>query len=346
MKKSVGIGVAAAVLAAAGLSYWLLAGDSRSGDSPAVAGSAGSGGMTGVPGAHVAPSSFVTGTEGLPNSLQGTEVDGELEVDANGHLKITNGVRHVFDYFLSAIGEEPLETILARIRAYIRHKLPNMAAGEAEQLLDNYIAYKRGLENVQQAQPAAGGNIDINAVRQQMQQVQALRTQYFNQEVIAAFFGDEDAYDRYTLARLEVIQNKNLSAAQRAQQLAALQQQLPTSIQESMQTVNQYQNLEALTADWKKRGGTPAELRQIRESLVGAEAADRLEALDKDRAGWDQRMNAWYSERDAILHNTNLSEQDRQSQLNELRKSRFSDTERMRVESLERMHDRGESVGG
>jgi lipase chaperone LimK len=179
-----------------------------------------------------------------------------------------------------------------------------------------------------------------------MQQVQALRTQYFNQEVIAAFFGDEDAYDRYTLARLEVIQNKNLSAAQRAQQLAALQQQLPTSIQESMQTVNQYQNLEALTADWKKRGGTPAELRQIRESLVGAEAADRLEALDKDRAGWDQRMNAWYSERDAILHNTNLSEQDRQSQLNELRKSRFSDTERMRVESLERMHDRGESVGG
>jgi hypothetical protein len=145
MKKSVGIGVAAAVLAAAGLSYWLLAGDSRSGDSPAVAGSAGSGGMTGVPGAHVAPSSFVTGTEGLPNSLQGTEVDGELEVDANGHLKITNGVRHVFDYFLSAIGEEPLETILARIRAYIRHKLPNMAAGEAEQLLDNYIAYKRGL---------------------------------------------------------------------------------------------------------------------------------------------------------------------------------------------------------
>src|SRR6218665_2651509 len=111
------------------------------------------------------PESFVTGLEQLPNSLQGTEVDGELEVDAGGHLKITNGVRRVFDYFLSTIGEEPLETILARIKAYIRHKLPPMAAGEAEQLLDKYIAYKRGLENVRQAQPTADGSIDVNAVR-------------------------------------------------------------------------------------------------------------------------------------------------------------------------------------
>lgn len=290
------------------------------------------------------PDSFVTGLEQLPNSLQGTEVDGELEVDAGGHLKITNGVRRVFDYFLSTIGEEPLETILARIKAYIRHKLPPMAAGEAEALLDKYIAYKRGLENVRQAQPRSDGSIDVGAVRQQMQQVQALRTQYFTPEVISAFFGDEDAYDRYTLDRLDVMQNKGLSPAQRAQQLAALEAQLPTSIQESMKTVNQYQNLESLTSDWKKRGGSAAELRQIRENLVGAEAADRLESLDKDRVAWDQRMSVWYGERTAILGNTSLSETDRQRQLAELRNSRFSADERLRVESLERMHDRGETV--
>lgn len=290
------------------------------------------------------PDSFVTGLEQLPNSLQGTEVDGELEVDAGGHLKITNGVRRVFDYFLSTIGEESLDTIVARIKAYIRHKLPAMAAGEAEALLDKYIAYKRGLDNVRQAQPRSDGSIDVNAVRQQMQQVQALRSQYFSAEVITAFFGDEDAYDRYTLDRLDVMQNKGLSPAQRAQQLAALEAQLPVSIQESMKTVNQYQNLESLTADWKKRGGSAAELRQIRENLVGAEAADRLETLDKDRAAWDQRMSAWYGERAAILGNTSLSETDRKQQLAELRNSRFSPDERLRVESLERMHDRGETV--
>lgn len=290
------------------------------------------------------PDSFVTGLEQLPNSLQGTEVDGELEVDAGGHLKITNGVRRVFDYFLSTMGEESLETILARIKAYIRHKLPPMAAGEAEALLDKYIAYKRGLENVRQAQPMADGSIDVSAVRNQMQQVQALRTQYFTPQVIAAFFGDEDAYDRYTLDRLDVMQAKGLSPAQRAQQLAALEAQLPSSIRDSMKTVNQYQNLESLTADWKQRGGSAAELRQIRESLVGAEAADRLETLDKDRAAWGQRMDSWYAERDAILANKNLSEIDRQRQLTELRNSRFGADERLRVESLERMRDRGETL--
>ncbi len=288
--------------------------------------------------------SFTTGLEQLPASLQGTEVDGELEADASGHLKITNGVRRVFDYFLSTIGEEPLPTILARLHAYIHHKLPPLAAGEADQLLANYLAYKRGLESVQQAQPQADGRVDVSAVRQQMQQVAALRSQYFTPEVVAAFFGDDDAYDRYTLDRLDVMQDQNLSPAQRARQLAALETQLPEAIRESMKTVNQYQNLENLTADWKQRGGSAAELRQIRENLVGAEAADRLENLDRDRAAWDQRMSAWYSERAALLGNASLGEADRQRQLAELRNNRFTADERLRVESLERMHDRGEKV--
>lgn len=343
MKKKTAIAMVAVLLGIAGVLYWLSP-DSNEGGA-AKTGALSGPGVVGAA-APKPPSHFETGVESLPRSLQGTEVDGELEVDAGGHLKITNGVRHVFDYFLSAVGEEPLETTLARLHAYIRHKLPAGAAAEAEHILDGYIAYKRGLEDIHQAPPSGDGKIDIDAVRRQMEQVQALRSQYLSAEVIAAFFGDEDAYDRYTLARLGIMQNKSLSASARARQLAALDQQLPPALQESMKTINQYQNLESLTADWKKRGGSPAELRQIRENLVGTEAADRLESLDKDRAAWDQRMSAWYDERAAILGNSSLSADDRQRQIDELRKSRFSDTEQLRVEALERMHDRGETAGG
>lgn len=342
MKKSIRIAMALGVMAIVALLYWLApAGGTGAGTDPASAMASGSGSAAGM---HQPPATFTTGTEGLPGSLQGTEVDGELEVDENGHLKITNGVRRVFDYFLSAVGEEPLESIIARIRAYIRHKLPPTAAAEAEELLDSYLAYKRGLESVQQAQ-TGGSTLDLEAIRRQMQQVQALRTQYFKPEVITAFFGDEDVYDRYTLARLEVMQNKSLSASQRAQQLAGLEDMLPPDIRESIKVANQVQNLDALTQEWKKRGGSAAELRQIRESVVGPEATDRLEALDQERAGWDQRMSAWYRERDAILATTSLSEQDRQQQVAELRNQRFNETERVRAESLERMRDRGELVG-
>lgn len=342
MNKKAGIGIALVLVVAAVLYSMLFDGSGGlTRESPASTGRALS--TTVAASAHQAPSSFTTGVEGLPNSLQGTDVDGELEVDASGHLKITNGLRHVFDYFLSAMGEEPLESILARVRAYIRHKLPPVAATEAEHIFEAYISYKRGLDTIHQAQNTANGSIDIEAVRRQMQQVQALRTQYLSPAVITAFFGDEDAYDHYTLVRIELMQNKNISAAQRAQQLSALEQQLPAATQAAMKTINQYQNLEAMQADWKKRGGTAAELRQIRENLVGAEATDRLEALDVERAGWDQRMNTWYGERASILANKNMSEEDRQRQLDSLRKSRFNNSERMRVEALENMHDRGDA---
>lgn len=332
------------VLAVAGvLLYWGSGAGvgSGAGERDGQVAEAGGDGMRATP---VDASTFVSGLEQLPASLRDTEVDGELEVDAAGRLKITNGIRRLFDYFLSATGEEPLETILARIRAYIRHKLPAGPAAEAEQLLDAYIAYKRGLDGIQQVAPPVGGQIDLQAVKYQMQQVGALRSQYFSAEVIAAFFADEDAYDRYTLARLEVMQDRQLSAAARAQQLAALEQQLPPALQESLKAINQYQNLQALTDDWQKRGGSPAELRQIRENLVGPEAADRLENLDRERAQWSQRMSAWLAERAAILANPALGDQDRQMQVSAARQQRFQVSEILRVESLERMHDRGERL--
>ena len=106
--------------------------------------------------ANPAPTTFQSGLEGLPRSLLGTEVDGELTADAQGHLVLTRRVRAVFDYFLSAIGEEPLSTVRARLAAYIHGKLPPVAAQEALLLLDHYLAYKQALDSlVQQGQGAA-----------------------------------------------------------------------------------------------------------------------------------------------------------------------------------------------
>lgn len=293
----------------------------------------------------VLPTGFRTGLESLPGSLAGTEVDGVFEVDANGHLKITNGIRHIFDYFLSTVGEEPVDTIAARIRAYIRYRLKDPAATEAEKILDGYLQYKTALATLPPGQSApAEGSYDLAAIRQQMAQVQALRSQFLSPEVIQAFFGDDDSYDRYTLERLQVLQDKSLSDAQRAEQLAALQQQLPVSTQAAMNNATQAQNLNALTEDWRQRGGSPDELRRIRESLVGPEAADRLEQLDRDNAAWDQRLANWFIQRDAVRSNPGLSESDREIQVARLRSDLFTEQERVRVQALESLHDSGRKL--
>lgn len=141
------------------------------------------------------------------------------------------------------------------------------------------------------------------------------------------------------------MQNKKLSVQTRAQQLAALEQQLPEGIQASLKAVNQYLDLRVLTDEWKQRVGSAEELHQIRTNLVGAEATIRLETLDKENAAWDRRMNGWYVERDALVKNTGLSQVDRERQLEDLREIRFgNEAERLRVQTLEHIHDQSLAI--
>ncbi|MGV8597295.1 lipase secretion chaperone, partial [Pseudomonas aeruginosa] len=70
----------------------------------------------------------------LPTSFRGTSVDGSFSVDASGNLLITRDIRNLFDYFLSAVGEEPLQQSLDRLRAYIAAELQEPARGQARQV--------------------------------------------------------------------------------------------------------------------------------------------------------------------------------------------------------------------
>ena len=81
-------------------------------------------------------SQFTTGLEKLPRSLQGTEVDGEIIIDENKQLVVTEGLRRLFDYFLSALGEEEEAVIYARVESYIRSHTPEPAASQAVTIFD------------------------------------------------------------------------------------------------------------------------------------------------------------------------------------------------------------------
>ncbi|MDQ8037769.1 MAG: lipase secretion chaperone [Pedobacter sp.] len=338
------LGVFFLLVTAGGVSWWLH-------DSSGVGGVQQASALplsSGVSADSHSPAAIATGLEGLPQSLAGTEVDCSLETDTAGHLRVTIGLRHCFDYFLSAVGEESIDALARRIHAQLRNRLQQPALGEAERVLAGYLAYLRGVADIEKRLlPPEAGQLDMERARQQMEQVRALRRLYLSPEVIVVFFSDDDAYGRYALERLELMQNKQLSAQARAQQLAALEQQLPEDIKASLRTVNQYLDLRELTDEWKKRSGSVEELRQIRSSLVGAEATARLEALDQENSAWDKRMSDWYSQRDAVLKNTALSQGDRERNLEDLRKMNFAnEAERMRVAALERIHDQGLAVSG
>ena len=63
----------------------------------------------------------------LASSLQGTEIDCPIQVDANGKLILTVGIRSCFDYFFSSLGEKTETELVADIRQYLLATLPESA---------------------------------------------------------------------------------------------------------------------------------------------------------------------------------------------------------------------------
>lgn len=279
---------------------------------------------------------FITGLENLPRSLQGTDVDGEIIIDENQQLVVTEGLRRLFDYFLSALGEEDEATIFARVGSYIRSFVPEPAASQAIVIFNKYVAYLKAIPEIEkrysnlQLQATQNGELDLNMVAQQKQDVAKLRQQYFDTQTIKAFFGAEDEYDDYSIAMINIEQNKLLSDEQKA----AAQQDYISRMPDNMTKANieQQANLNSLmrrTEQMKAQGATPEALYNMRRELVGAAAAGRLAQLDKNDADFDQRFNQYQAQKQLLNQNANGTQA--RAQIEQLEQQLFSDTERKRL---------------
>lgn len=265
----------------------------------------------------------------LPASFQGTEIDGRLRVDASGHLIIEQDIRHLFDYFLSSYGEESLSASIERLRGYIAQTLQEPARGEALTLLQQYLDYKRQLVELERGLPPL---TDLDGIARRELAVNALRARLFSQEAHQAFFEEEQAYNRFTLERMAIQRDTRLSPEQKGAALQALRENLPESLQLAVLPQLQVE-LRQQTAELRARGGSAAELRSLRQQLVGIEATERLEALDARRADWQARLAAFNAERARIEATQGLSESDRQAAIAVLIDSQFDAHERQRLDA-------------
>ena len=76
----------------------------------------------------------------LPRSLADTEIDGGFTSGGDGELVADERAREVFDYFLTADGEEPISTIRARVADVARRD--RVDPDRALALFDRYLAYR------------------------------------------------------------------------------------------------------------------------------------------------------------------------------------------------------------
>jgi lipase chaperone LimK len=268
-----------------------------------------------------------------PASLQGTRVDGHVAADSNGNLIVAVGIREMFDYFLSTLGEESLEAVKGRIAFYLKQHLPESAALQAWTLFDHYMEYRQALASLPQASsPQTGGS--VASLRQVIDERAELRSSWLGEVASLAFFGPEEAYDNYTLAKMQVEQDKNLSEAERQQRLTQLKDALPADVQTMLKQTMGPTDVARQVATMRQEGDSEADIQVYREQELGPEAAARLQQLDQQRADWQQRYDDYRRQRDAIV-DAGLDKSDQAQQITALRERLFSAAEQRRVAALD-----------
>lgn len=271
----------------------------------------------------------------LPASLEGTEPDGGLVVDAAGSFVPTRDALDLFDYYLAASGEEPDAAIRARIEAAIAARLAD--PGPALALLDRYLAYREAARALFVDENAAELSLE-----RRLQRIRELRREHFGAELAEALFGEEEERWRVDVERLRVARDPALGEAERAARLAALEAELPAAVREARDAATAALALRRDEARLRAAGGSEAEVHALREARFGPAAAERLAALDRARAEWDARVAAYRAERERIV----ARESDpvaRDAAIADLREAHFAGAERLRLEALERMETAGEA---
>lgn len=278
---------------------------------------------------------FITGLENLPRSLQGTTVDGEIIIDEHQQLVVTEGLRRLFDYFLSALGEEEEAIIYARVESYIRTHTPEPAASQAVAIFDQYVAYLKALPEIEkrygnlQMQATENGQLDLDMVAQQKQDVARLRQQHFSEETISAFFGAQEDYDNYSIEMIKINQNEQLTDVQKDAARQDYISRMPNNLTKA--NIKQQANLNELisrTEQMKAKGATAEALYNMRRELVGAPAAARLALVDQEEASFEQRFNQYQAQKQQLLgQNTNTA----QVQIDQLETQFFNEEERKRL---------------
>lgn len=270
-------------------------------------------------------------------SQQDTQINCQLRLDAAAQLMVNEQTKQCFEYFISQYGEKDLTQIERDFSSYIKTAYHSPSREQILNLWQRYLGYRQALASINK--PVGEENAAYFAAI--FTATKNLRQRFFNNKEINGLFGQEDLYQDYTLSRLSILENQNLSEQDKAQALNALFQNLPTDWQDQLKTLSQLEDLRRLTQELKARGGSATELKQLRLNLVGAEATVRLEQLDQQRQTWKNNVQQYLAARDQVLQSA-LSDQSKRQNILQLQQQYFPEKQQqLRLETFENIHDQG-----
>ena len=264
-------------------------------------------------------------------SLAGTAPDGAATAAADQSLALDPALIRLFDYWLTTVGERPMDSIRAQVEHDLDGRLRPLAARQAKDLFSRYVRFKTALKDQRPARPA-GRSVDM--LREGLRTMLALRATYFTDAQSQALFGPQDAEASAALARMAIEQDPALGDAQRRDKLAALDARLPAGARAEREAPLAVLHLEEAAQRIRADGGSEDDVYRMRAAATSPEAANRLADLDRDEATWRARIATYQAQRGTVL-STPGSDADRAAAMGALRNRSFTPEEQRRLAAYE-----------
>lgn len=291
--------------------------------------------VSGLP-ARQAPSALVDNDSqtsvpaNLPASLAGTrQPSGWARTDRHGNLVPSIQLRQLFEYYLSALGEETLAQLVWRIEQALE-QLDAPARSQAQAILANYLDYKLALGELETSYGGTS-NMGPQEMQRRMAEIQALRRTWLDADTAGAFFDADEAIDRFQLEQLRLSHDDSLSEEEKTQRLTEAEAALPGPIRNARRETRRFEDYErarqALADD-------PQALAAWREERFDREAAGRLAEAEDRQKDWQKRWQAYSRERQALM-SSGLAVPERHEAITELRDRYFEGPEKIRAEALD-----------
>jgi len=268
----------------------------------------------------------------LASSLTGTHHGVHLK-SRNQQLIVTASLKDLFDYYLSAAGEESTEEIDQRIQKELARQLQTEALAQAMNIWKHYLTYKKELVEFDQQYSAHSSQPEKSEQLELLQQRQlaliAVQDQIFGAKIAQILFDFDRQLDSHTLEKAALLAS-DLSAEQIEQRLINLSAQLPIEMVLNLQRNHQQKSLVEIN---QQEGLSAQQKYQQREQQVGAAAASRLQVLDEKRALWKAKMITFMQQKNQ-LEQAGLAREEYITSLDKLYNQHFAPAEQLRARAL------------
>ena len=264
--------------------------------------------------AATAPSASASG---VPQTTTRLPVDPHTAADPF----LTPDLRYQIEAMLLDAGDATTpEELKLRLSQLVRKHFGADLATRALALAERYVDYRVALGSLRAPQDLT----DPRALRDALEARHKVRLQFFDDAEYDALFAREADLDRYTLARLEIERNTQLSPEQRAQALQAADNELSAERRAERSAATQHMTAAAQTAAFNASNADERTRYAARSAQYGPAAAQAMAQLDREEQHWNQRLDQYSQAR---------AQQGEGPGLQQLRQQLFSPDEQQRIDA-------------